>query len=173
MKTYLWIRKYVRLHPSGSGNSSLSREALAIEELVALRGCCEKRNQTVPSAIIMLRTCPLSYASLCTGPMVPEQSLISQHTHSCFSWTALCVSMNFCSSWGATCTGRGPPICAVGLPPASPPMPSPDSLINWLLISFYLRLHVCFTTLYGGDRAYINTYLYHIIWWDSKCFRKD
>ena len=43
MKTYLWIRKYVRLHPSGSGNSSLSREALAIEELVALKGCCEKK----------------------------------------------------------------------------------------------------------------------------------
>lgn len=158
MKTYLWIRKYIRLHPSGSGNSSLSREALAIEELVALKGCCEKK----PDSTL----CDHNVKDLPTWLCLPvhrphgpwAKSHLSTHAQLLLRDSPLCVSINICAHLGSHMyRQRGPPICAVGA--TCLPMASTDSLINWLLISFYLRLHVCLWTLYGGDRhTYIHTY---------------
>ena len=154
MKTYFWIRKHVRLCPSGSGSSSLSRDALAIEELVAVKGCCEQNpDSTLCNHDVKdLSTQWCLPAHRPHGPWV--KSLISQHTHRCFSGTASSVFLLvFVLILGAACIGtKDHPYVLWRLPPTCSPMPSPDSLINWLLISFYLRLHVCLWTLYGGDR---------------------
>ena len=116
IKTCLWIKIHENLSLDQKVHKTTPfwlREQLFIQGSSGDRGAGQhsravvKRNQTAPSAIIMLRTCPLGYASLCTGPMVPEQSLISQHTHSCFSGTARSVFLLiFVLILGATCTGR-------------------------------------------------------------------